>query len=123
LPVDLVTQRVRPESEPDRGDRRRGCCERSGGEDPATSKRSGPCGPFLSRRPEDAVPELRSRFRALGGVRELDRSLPEGRYRVAAALARVEMPFVGPAVLRVERVERVRRRQVVKFVQRNCLRA
>jgi hypothetical protein len=122
LPVDLVTQRVRPESEPDRGDRRGGCCERSGGEDPATAKR-GPCRAFLSRGPKDALAELRPRASTCGGVRELDRSLPEGRHLVAATLARVEMPFVGPAVLRVECVERVRRRQVVKFVQRNCLRA
>jgi hypothetical protein len=56
-------------------------------------------------------------------VRHLHGTFAQPGDFVPAAVAGVEVPLVRPAILGIEGVQGVRRRQVVKFVQRNCLRA
>jgi hypothetical protein len=72
---------------------------------------------------EDPVSELRTGLRPGGGVGQLDRAFSQLRHLVPAPLAGIEVPLVRPAILRIEGVQGVGRRQVVKLSQRNCLRA
>src|SRR5205085_4927336 len=70
---------------------------------------------------DDAAAELRRRHGTLRGVGERTDRLVERCELGAAALALVEVLFEGPAVVRVERVERVGGGQIVEVVVRHLV--
>jgi hypothetical protein len=123
LPVDLVAERVRPEREPDcsAGCGRGGYRRRR--EEPAAAEGDDRRRALGARSVEDPLAKLLGRLRPLRRVSQLGCSVSQPGYLLAAALARVEVSLVRPAILRVEGIEGVRRREVVEFVQRSCLRA
>ena len=110
--VEVAGEPERPDAERDRDD---GCHGRRRGEhgrrDAAPQRHD--VRPLAPRLLEDPLPERSGRRRAAGRAAERARDLPEVLQLLAAALARGEVLLVACPLVRVERVERVARGQVV----------